>query len=216
MHCSRTYKHIVFGPAKRYHPPGKRDACRVCRSFAVRCAGTQASQVRTFPFAPTAVFSLNAPRLDSACAACLPRRKCHVGRWRRAAQPARTTSPCSSPPCTPTVSRFPNWTSRSQYRSVYKGAINPRFPSTSSDLSRTLGRQVSPCVRWQCRTSGQRGLIPPSISPSRICTRLRDNSSLALFLRNTGLRGRGDVDYRGQLMAREVSPRSPLARDLSR
>lgn len=187
----------MFGPAKRYDPPGKRDACRAYRSSAVQRARTQASQVRTFPFAPTATFLPDAPPSGSPCAE-YPLRQNNTGeaggeQHKRPEQTRRARrGPAHTQNLPPQIG-----SPRSQRRSVYKGAINPRFPSTSRNLSRTLGRQVSPRVCWQCRTSGQRGLIPPSISSTRTRTRLRNNIPPAASLRNTGLRGRRDVDYRG-------------------
>lgn len=77
------------------------------------------------------------------------------------------------------------------------------FPSPSSDLSHMYSRKTGLArIRWECRTSGQRKHIPPSLSPSKIRKLLRNKISLALALCNAGLRGRGDIHYMGQLMAR--------------
>lgn len=102
---------------------------------------------------------------------------------------------------------------RSQRRSVYRGAIIPPFPSTSSGLSHTPGRQVLPRARWECRTSGQRRLryrLQELIHAyaTRCCSRG--------FSTTRGYAAAGTSNTRGNSWPAMASPRSPLFHDLSR
>lgn len=202
----------MFGPARRYDPPEKRDACRACRSSPIRRARTQA-WVRTFPFAPTATFSPDAPRSGSLCAEYPLGQKRHKGRLRGGAQTARTNSPCSPRSCMHTESPSPNWAFCSRHRSLYIGAINSRLPSTSSSPSRTLGRQVSPYICWGCRTSRAARVHPAfAITFKTSYLLMRYDMVREVW----GYTATGTSNTRGNSWPATVSACSPLVRDLSR
>lgn len=110
--------------------------------------------------------------------------------------PAKQLCPPESMTCTVSAAL--------RYTACEQRCDQSALSSPSSGLSRrTLRRQVSPRIHWEFRTSGQRG---PSLSPSTTRIRLRNKTLLAVFLCNTGLRNRGDIDYREQPMAHDGKP----------